>query len=74
MEPCAMPWEAEASVKHGQFPPGGTPGIQVLDERTAVAITRTGIAPRGTSSVGPTDPDSEYQGWIHARFLRRTVG
>jgi len=72
-EPYALPWRTKASVVHTQWPPGGTPRFQVLDDRTAVVAAHTGLAPYG-AFVEPSPPDSEFQGWIYVRFLRRQSG
>ena len=69
-DPFEVPWKRRAAAAHGQWPPGGTPRIQVLDECTAVVAYETGIAPNG-AVIDPPPPDSEFQGWIAVRFLRR---
>ena len=69
-DPFETPWKRRAKIVHGQWPPGGSPRIQALDDRTAVVAYETGIAPTG-AVIDPPPPDSELQGWIAVRYLRR---
>ena len=71
-DPFEVPWKRRAAVVHGQWPPGGSPRIQVLDDTTAVAAYETGIAPSG-AAIDPPPKESEFQGWIAVRYLRRAT-
>lgn len=70
-DPFEVPWKQKAAFAHGQWPPGGSPRIQVLDEQTVIVAYETGIAPNG-AIIDPPPDDCELQGWIAVRYLRRT--
>ena len=69
-DPFETPWKKRAKIVHGQWPPGNVPRIQAIDETTAFAAYQTGIAPVGVI-IDPPPKDSEIQGWIAVRYLRR---
>jgi len=68
---CEMPWKTAAAEAHTQWPPGGEPHVQILDERTAVLVYETGLAPAGKTLPPGHVMTRELHGRAQVRFLRR---
>ena len=70
-DPAEMPWRTGAAEAHGQWPPGGTPIIRVLDENTVVVICDTGMIPSGKLLPAGYKGGKELHGRVQVRFFRR---
>ena len=65
-----MPWGRGAG-QHGQWPPGGESTVRVLDEKTVVVITDTGLIPSGMTLPEGYKGTRELYGRAQVRFFRR---
>lgn len=69
-DPAEVPWGRGAG-QHGQWPPGGESTVRVLDEKTVVVITDTGLIPSGMTLPEGYKGTRELYGRAQVRFFRR---
>ena len=70
-DPAEFPWRTGAAEAHGQWPPGGSSIIRVLDENTAVVICDSGLVPSGKLLPDGYKVGKELHGRVQVRFFRR---
>ena len=70
-DPAEFPWRTGAAEAHGQWPPGGSSIIRVLDENTVAVICDTGLIPVGKLLPPGYKVSKELHGRVQVRFFRR---